>query len=268
MNKKIITALLAFFALGSLFFTSCKSTKSITRLHLKTLPYEQLYAKMEAHAPSFTYFAGKLAVNYQNGDKEPMSFRVQIRVKKDSIIWMSLVPAMGIEAARVVMTQDSVKLLNRLKKDYLLGNYHLLDSLMHTRINYAMIQALLFADIVHYPLSDSSAVVDGNLYRLNMKANIPVAGDETHTLLQQVWLGPNTFQIKHLLLRESSMKGKDIQIFYDEYQTVSGKTVPLKMQVVIQAKKKIVINITYKKVEINVPHGFPFIVPGKYKKLL
>ena len=268
MNKKIVVALLAFLSVAGLFFTSCKSTKSITRLHLKTLPYEQLYAKMETNVPSFSYFAGKLAVNYRNGDKEPLSFRVQMRVKKDSIIWMSLVPAMGIEAARVVMTQDSVKLLNRLKKNYLLGNYQLLDSLMHTRINYAMIQALLFADIVHYPLSDSSAGVEGNQYRLAMKADIPVAGGKTHTLLQEVWLDPHTFQIKHLLLRESSMKGKDIQIFYDEYQTVSGKAIPLKMQVVIQAKKKIVISITYKKVEVDVPHGFPFIVPGKYKKLI
>jgi hypothetical protein len=166
------------------------------------------------------------------------------------------------------MTQDSVKLLNRLKKNYLLGNYHLLDSLMHTQINYAMIQALLFADVVRYPLVDSSAVIDKNQYRLDMKMDIPAPGGETHTLLQQVWLDPQNFFIKHLLLRESSMKGKDIQIFYDEYQTVSGKTLPLKMQVVIQARQKIVINITYKKVEIDVPHSFPFIVSSKYKKLL
>jgi hypothetical protein len=269
MSKKYFILLLLSAAVGgSLFLSSCKSTKNVTRLHLKSLSFEKLYTQMENRMPAFSWFDGKLAVNYQKGKKEPVSFRVQFRMKKDSIIWMSLIPAMGIEAARVVMTNDSVKLLNRLKKNYVLGTYHLLDSLMHTHINYAMIQALLFADVVHYPLIDSSATVTPDAYLLDMKMQIPATENQTHILEQKVWLNPETFRIKSLLISESSMKGKDIRIFYNEYQTVAGKTVPLKVEIVIQAKEKIVIHITYKKVETGVPHHFPFIVPAKYKKLI
>ncbi len=269
MNKKYFFVLLLALTVGSgMFLTSCKSTKSVSRMHVKPLPFGLLYAKMESRATTFSWFAGKLAVNYQKGEKEPVNFRIQIRMKRDSIVWMSLVPAMGIEAARVVMTTDSVKLLNRMKKNYVLGTYRLLDSLMHTNINYAMVQALLFGDAVHYPLVDSSASVDRNAYLLTMKMNIPVTNNETHTLEQKVWLNPESFRIKSLLLRESGMPGKEIRIFYDEYQTVNGKTLPLKMHIVIQANEKIVIGITYKKVETGVRHGFPFIIPGKYKKLI
>ncbi len=270
MNKKSLAFLmLALMAVsGSFFLSSCKSTKSITRLHLKELPFETLYQRMEAQAPSFSWFAGKLAVNYQKGDKEPVNFRVQVRMKKDSILWMSLVPAMGIEAARVVMTEDSVKLLNRIKKNYVLGTYRLIDSLMHTHINFAMIQALLFADGVHYPVIDSSATVMQNQYLLHMKMKVPGVDDAARFLDQKVWLDPHTFRIKSLQLSESSMKNKAIRIFYEEYQTVSGSTLPLKIKIIIAANQTIVINIIYKKTEINVRHGFPFIIPSKYQKMI
>ncbi len=269
MNKKyLVLLLIVFTAGGSLFLSSCKPVKNITRRHLKSLPFETLHQRMEAQAPSFSWFAGKLAVSYQKGDKEPVNFRVQVRMKKDSILWMSLVPAMGIEAARVVMTEDSVKLLNRIKKNYVLGTYRLLDSLMHTQINFAMVQALLFADEVHYPMIDSSATVMQHQYLLNMKMKIPVSENRYHLLEQKVWLDPETFRIKSLQLSESSMKGKTIRIFYNEYQTVSGTTLPLKIQIIIAADETIVINVTFKKAEINVRHGFPFIIPSKYQKMI
>ena len=183
---------------------------------------------------------------------------------------MSIIPAMGIEAARVELTTDSVKLLNRMKKNYVLGTYHLIDSLMHTSINYDMLQALLLGNPVSYPLTDSLASVDRQHYLLDMKMKMPGKDSLSgyHTLTQKVWLDPETFHVKALSLSESGMPGKDLQVFYDEYQIIGGKTIPLKMQIVINAKQKITISITYKKADIDIPHGFPFIIPGKYKKLM
>jgi hypothetical protein len=225
---------------------------------------------MEKSKQPFSYLSAKLNVSYQKGNEEPVSFRAQMRLKNDSIIWMSIVPAMGIEAARVVLTADSVKLLNRLRKNYLLGSYHLLDSLMHTSINYDMLQALLFGNNVTYLLIDSAAEVDNQQYLLEMKMQMPfrdsVSGSQF--LTQKIWLDPETFNIKTLLLHESGMPGKELQIFYDKYQKIDGYTIPLKMQIVINARQKIIIRITYKKVEVNIPRDFPFIIPGKYKKLI
>jgi len=269
MNRKYHVLLMVSALVGGLLFLSaCKSTKKLTERKLKILSFGQLYQKMEINTPSFAFLNAKLGVNYQKGEKEPVQFRIQIRLKTDSIIWMSLVPAMGIEAARVVLTADSVMLLNRVKKNYVLGSYQLIDSLMHTRINYAMLQAMLLGNSVAYPILDSAALIDGNQYLLDMKMKIPVTGSEEHMLTQKVWLDPETFRIKAMFLSESGMQGKSLQIFYDEYQNIDGKILPLKMQIIIQAKEKIVININYKKTEVDVRHSFPFIIPSKYKKLI
>ena len=39
---------------------------------------------------------------------ERNAFKVNARVRKDSAIWMSITPALGVEAARLLLTVDSV----------------------------------------------------------------------------------------------------------------------------------------------------------------
>ncbi len=269
MSKKNRILLIISFLAGILFFfPACKSTRPLVRKPLETMSFSRLYQKMKAEKPIFSYLSAKLGVSYQKTGKDPVQFRAQIRLKNDSIIWMSIVPAMGIEAARVVLTNDSVKLLNRMKKYYVLGAYPLLDSLMHTNINYNMLQSLLLGNSVSYPLADSSASIDKQRYFLNMKMKMPdrdsLAG--YHLLTQKIWLDPETFAIKELYLSESGLQDRNLHVFYDAYQNIDGRTIPLKMQIVIMAKQKVTINISFKKTELDVPHHFPFIIPGKYKK--
>ncbi len=271
MSRNYSILMILGFSAGILFFfPACKSVKLLTRKPLAPIPFEQLYQKLKKSTPSFSYLSTKLSVSYQKGEKEPVQFRAQMRLKNDSIIWMSIVPAMGIEAVRVVLTADSVKLLNRMKKNYILGAYYLLDSLMHTSINYDMLQSLLLGRGVSYPLADSSVSIDKQRYLLSMKMRMPAknALSRFHLLTQKMWLDPETFNIKELYLNESGMQDKDLHVFYDEYQNIDGRTIPLKMQIVIDANQKIIINITFKRTEIDVPHRFPFIIPRKYKKLI
>lgn len=46
-----------------------------------------------------------------NGKKD--SFTLNVRMHRDSAIWISLTPALGVEAARILMTEDSVKMISK-----------------------------------------------------------------------------------------------------------------------------------------------------------
>ena len=60
-----------------------------------------------------------LNVEYSE-DKGKTSLKGQLRIQSDSLIWLTFSPALGIEAARVLLTNDSVKFINRLNKTYFL----------------------------------------------------------------------------------------------------------------------------------------------------
>lgn len=67
--------------------------------------------------PQWTHFTAKYDVEaaYQN---QPISGTLSIRMKKDSIVWFSFSVAMGIQVAKGMITNDTIKLLDLYNKKY------------------------------------------------------------------------------------------------------------------------------------------------------
>ena len=51
------------------------------------------------------------------------SFDVNLRIRKDSAIWISITPLLGIEAARVLINRDSLMILDRVHKTFSARDY-------------------------------------------------------------------------------------------------------------------------------------------------
>ena len=71
-----------------------------------------------AHAADYQWMTAKMngVLNTDNGD---IDFTGAIRMRRDSVVWMSASAFMGIENVRALITQDSVFVLNRMDQTYL-----------------------------------------------------------------------------------------------------------------------------------------------------
>ena len=119
MNKRFGFLMLV---IGGLFFiASCKSTRSTLKRPIKEHGFYYLYNKMIENQVNFDYLSAKFNVVYYQGKKKT-DLRGQFRIRKDSLTWVSLSPALGIEAARITLSNDSVKYINRLNKTFSNGN--------------------------------------------------------------------------------------------------------------------------------------------------
>ncbi|MFN6115530.1 MAG: DUF4292 domain-containing protein [Flavobacteriales bacterium] len=76
---------------------------------------------LESDPGPVRYYSAKAAVevNLPDGSK---SFKAQVRSVQDSAVWVSVVPALGIEVARILLTVDSVKMLDKLNDQYFVGD--------------------------------------------------------------------------------------------------------------------------------------------------
>jgi hypothetical protein len=74
-----------------------------------------LYETMLA-GPSFTWYTGKARVEYESDDLD-LSGNVTIRMERNKSIW-AMVEKFGLEVARVLITQDSVFILDRINREY------------------------------------------------------------------------------------------------------------------------------------------------------
>ena len=78
-----------------------------------------------------------------NGTSE--NFTLNVRMAKDSAIWVSVTPALGVEAARVLLKPDSVHIICKvpLNKFYYSGDYSQLQNFLGVPFDYYSFQELL-----------------------------------------------------------------------------------------------------------------------------
>ena len=71
--------------------------------------------------------------------------KYNIRVKKDSIIWISLKSPLGIEVLRSMILPDSVYLMNRIGKTYFIKPISHIKEVVKTDISFFQLQEILFS---------------------------------------------------------------------------------------------------------------------------
>ncbi|MBE0649453.1 MAG: DUF4292 domain-containing protein [Bacteroidales bacterium] len=258
------------------FMPSCTTVKPVVFRNLKPMSFDSLFHEMNTHQVNFSSLNAKVAVSYNKKGSDDATFRVQVRIQKDSLIWASIIPAMGIEAARAELTPDSLKLLNRMKKNYMLGDYRVLDSLLHTSVNYSVLQSLLVGnDLSGYRILSSKAETDREGYLITLHRESTSSGSSmTNTnipteLTQKIWLDPNDFKIRKQYLEQQTTDHdtKELWVYYDTYQNIQGQLLPEKMRIVLNSRPKTEIFLTFKKIDLNKTYGFPFYIPEDYTKL-
>ena len=273
MNKLQKFILVLFLPAVVVFTSSCKSTRSTLKKPLKEHAFDYLYARMLENQISFDYLNAKFSVVYQK-EKKKTDLRGQLRIRKDSIIWVSLSPALGIEAARISLTNDSVKFINRLNKTYLLGEYKMLDTLLRTSIDYSIVESMIIGnDLTQYDVDKFKASVDGGLYRITIQKRTKIrkymrrGGIDTKVLVQNIWLDPENFKIRKIEIKELGDDNKKLQVFYNRYQAVNSQLFPSVVRIEIIAENKITIDISFGKTEIDQALKFPFRISKKYQRL-
>jgi len=268
---------LLFFMISMLLLasTSCKSKKVMLKKSIHEYGFDYLYAQLTKNQLKFNTLTARFNLSFEM-DKKKTSLRGQLRIQNDSLIWISFSPALGIEAARVLLRNDSVFFINRLNKSYFTGQYSLIDSLLNTTIDYNMLQSMLVGnDLTQYDINKYKSSVDGGLYKINIRERRKIkrylkSGEiATKVLVQQIWLDPDHFRIRRVDLKENGESiDNNLQVFYDDYVEIDGQLVPSKIYIDINSQKKIHIDLDFGKTELNQEVSFPFSIPAKYDKML
>ncbi len=270
-RSKILLILLAVITVAA---GSCKTQKKVLKEELKEHGFEYLYDKMLDNQMNFNSLNAKFTLVYEQ-DKNKTNLRGQLRISNDSMMWLSFTPALGIEAARVLLTNDSVKFINRLNKTYFEGEYNLVDSVLNTTIDYSLLQSMIVGnDLTQYDVNKFRSNVDNGLYRLTIRERRKIKrfmrkGEfDTRVLVQQIWLNPENYRIARIDVKEQGeTENHKLRVFYDDYIEVNGQLFPSKMRIEIVSNKTILIDVDFNKVEIDEHLKFPFNIPSKYDNI-
>jgi hypothetical protein len=258
----------------SLQIWSCKTKKQITTTEINKESAQYIVQQTVSNNLNYTYFSAKFNSDITMPERS-ISSPGAIRIKKDSIIWISLMPAMGIEMAKVVITKDSIKILNRLEKSYMAGGFGFIKSKLNIDLTYNAIQSLLTnelfsvtesADYNSYISSkDSLGYVIQNISDEILKNNIQINADFK---FQQICFTPDSFKITKNFIDEPKAQ-RSIAVNYAEFIIVAGKQFPEKVNLsATNQEKQFGLSIKYSKINTEKQVSFPFTIPENYERKL
>ncbi len=262
------------FIVGLIFvIVSCTTTRKIIRKPIKEQGATYLFTKLNENELQFKYLNAKFNLDfYENKKKE--SYKGQVRIKKDSTIWVSFQTVLGIEVARLLITNDSVKFINRLKKTYFCGDYKYLNNFFDTNIDFNVLQGIIIGnDFSHYESEKFRAGIDNGVYKLStaarhkLKKYVKKTENKPTIFIQNIWLDPENFKILQHSIKEIKKENKKLLVFYDEFDEINSQLFPKNLIFNLQAESKVDIDVSYSRIDVDKKINLPFKVPKKYKQI-
>ena len=111
---------------------------------LRNLPPNTILESADAAALQWDWISMKVEAEV-SGPERNDNFKATVRMAKDSVIWMSLTPALGVEVVRVMLTQDSVYMFSKIpgNKFAFSGSYESISEWIGTPMSFGNVQDLL-----------------------------------------------------------------------------------------------------------------------------
>lgn len=252
MNKQYFLILLSVV----LLLGACRTSKSsIGSSKLKKMPAEELLAELDSNQIDFEWFSGRAKMKYNDGNKV-QSFTANIRIRKDSLIWVQITSLMGIEAARLKITPDTVYMLDRLKKRYLVYPVDSLQQYVPFKLSMGLLQDIIVGNWLWQTDGRMKSKIDNGNYLLTIEST-----DFANTYR----INPDDFAILNWLLvdkgynRQLSMVGHD-------FEEQNNKPFGMERELEFTDRKlHATVEMKFTKVRWNEVLSFPFYVSDKYE---
>jgi hypothetical protein len=260
-----------FITLSIVVLASCRSTKKIqTAISKKDTVtkvaidgskadsaffIQSLLNKLDSGRVQYTTFNAKLGIDYKSDDGKKYDVNANVRMYKDSLIWISAI--LGIEGLRVLITKDSVKLLDKLNKIYTARSVDYLQDVTSLPLNLFTLQDLIVGNAVF---------VDSNVVTFSANANTISFLTTGQWFKNLVTLNAANNSLLHSKLDDVNMaRNRTADLNYTDYESKKGFLFSTKRRISIKEKTGLEVKLDFKQYEINENLNFPFSIPKNYE---
>lgn len=261
-----------------IFIISSCSTHKYTS-SIKMMSANHILREVEDSSFEFDNLQAKFDVKFK--DKHGggnVGLKGQLRMQNDSAIWISISLKLGIELARVMITDDSVKFINRTDRTYFTIGTEGLDSLLHNQelpIDNPLrwVQDILVGNVTLIQDGKYLVMIENDMYKLatrNKRQKDAMSNDKN------IFITPETFKISRYEIIKCLPTGNPdnggwycypgMRLGYDNFKDINGSLVPSKITFEHSSLSGI-IEIDYTEIKIGEKLDFPFNISKKYDRI-
>ncbi|RLD26454.1 MAG: hypothetical protein DRI54_02820 [Bacteroidetes bacterium] len=290
--KKFWLNIIVIFSIAIASSACSRKTEIVKPQKLQSKSPKYLIKKLNANEQDFEYLFAKFTAR-TNINSKKFNFKGSIRIKSDSIIWLSFTKLGGVELVRIVLTQDSIKFINKWDKEYYTGKLSDLKDFGGINVEFKVLEDMLTGKPFDFdPEGKYKSSNDYYFYLLSSKAKSKVRkatqimGEdslltfemqdkkydkaiskvpEDQLILKNYYLFPESF----LLAKQSVSliaQQQAIDIAYDNYEIIDD-FYPFAFNQIIRIASKDKssrLDIKYTSIKLNEQLEFPFKISKKY----
>jgi len=268
MNKKLIYIFIVITVLLSscgIFSKTVKTGDIYDNTAKEETKVKTALDSIQKHYSEFDTFYSGFTGNYESNNQN-LPLKGMIKIKLDEFIWISVRPIMGIEVSRILITNDSLKVIDKLKNEYIEEKLSVIKSKIGIDLTYEIIQSILLNRFYVFP-SDNKI---NSYYLLNIEnsTTLTAAG-----IFSDINISHKTsFSSRNFSIYENTLKlldkNQSLNIIYSDFQLLNKKEFPNSLQLNIDnAANTSLINLSYKNIKINETIKPTFIVPKNFKRV-
>jgi len=254
--------------------SSCKVTKKINKaIETKELTpvlinkdvedsirmVNETFGKFKSHNIDFQTFNAKIKVESDGTNGKNPDITAVVKIIKDSAIWMSLSATfLNVEIYRVLITKDSVILINKQKKEVQYRSLDYLQEVTQIPFDYKTLENLIIGNPIF--IGDS------------VKSFRKIDNNILISTIDQYFKNLITISNENKVMMHSKMDDIDISrsrtadIMYEGYENNNGYYFSTDRQISISEKTKMDIKFNYKQYEFNKELSVNFNVPKNYQR--
>ena len=237
------------------------STDSITALRPSRPGIED--ARANVAEIDFHYLTAKSKISFKSHTQDIDNANVNIRVRKDSLIWLSI-SKLGIEAARGLITPDSITIIDKIHHEYSVYDFPTLSKQFNFDMNFELLQALIVGNL---PLPKQPA------QKIKNERDYLLLRQSEGKVLVENYIGEQDRKLKKLMVTEQPTKNT-LQLDYDDFTSLNNFLFPYTSLMTLDYKSQsdgqfyqTLLRIKHNKVElVDKNPGFPFTIPASYKR--
>jgi hypothetical protein len=252
---------------GGLFLClpGCKTSRKLVGRAGEAKEAEEFFDSMLQQAFRYQTLSARVHAELNFPGRE-LSSRVDMKMIKDSVFQLSVLPLLGIEMLRIECTPDSVKVIDRMNKRYLAENYAGLKKNTLIEFNFYNLQAL-FTNHLFVPGERGIAPRQYPRFTLLREGAATEARITDAMKLLYAFSTDGSEQLLSTRITDPSERYR-MQWTYAGFHPVDDQTFPMqiRVQVVDSEVQAAEIKLSFSRIRRNVPLNMDFPVPEKYRR--
>lgn len=188
-------------------------------------------------------------------NKDIHDVTTHVRIRKDEAIWISVTAVLGMEVARVLITPDRVRIINRMQSVYVDQPFAYIHRFANEQLDFQAVQDLLMGEVLW-------SVIEEDAQLTAFEGGYVLREDKHQIAYEQ------TIDFQHSALStvlEDADANQRLTAVYQNRGALGDRLAPAVLQLAMFAEElDLQIDMAYNRIAFDDPVEIPFTVPSRF----